>query len=84
MLNALMFCYTLVNTLPNAIALKSEEYGMWNRAKDDIVDARNNEPSEKIIHIVSVVSNDQIYSLVLTTSDTSGTHQRVSSICISC
>ena len=52
-------------------------------AKDEIADTGNIEPSDKSIHIVSVVIYHQIYDLVLTTSDTSKTHQRVPSLCIS-
>jgi len=55
----------------NPMALTSEVYRVWNRAKDEIVDAGNIELSEKSIHIISLVSYHQIYTLVLTTSDTS-------------
>ena len=80
----LIFRYTLfVDLLPNPISLTSEVYRVWNRAKDKIADAGHIAPSEKSIHIVSVVSYHQIYDLVLTTSDTSKIHWCACSICIS-
>jgi len=48
---------------------------VWNSAKDEIADG-NIEPSEKSIHIVSVISYNQIYDLELTTSDRSKRHGR--------
>jgi len=82
--NTLIFRYTLfVDLLPNPIALTSEVYRVWNRAKDEIVDAGNIEPYEKGIHIVIVVSYHQIYDLVLATSDKSKTHWPACSLCLS-
>ena len=79
----LIFCSTLfVDPLPNPIALTSEVYRVRNWAKDEIADTRNIEPSEKSIHIVSVVSYYQIYDLVQTTSDTSKAQRRARSIYI--
>jgi len=80
----LIFCYTLfVDPLPNLIALTSEVYRVWNRAKEEIPDAGNIETSEKSIHIVNVVSYHLIYDVVLTTSDISKIHWHEGSICIS-
>ena len=80
----LIFRYTLfVDPLPNRIALTVEVYRVWNRAKDEIADAGNNESSVRSIHIVNVVSYHQLYDLVLTTSDTPKAHQCARSICIS-
>jgi len=80
----LIFHYTLfVDPLPNPNALTSEVFRVWNRAKDEIPDAGNIEPSEKSIHIVNVVTCHQKYNLVLTTSDMFKAPRHVSSICIS-
>ena len=72
----LIFPYTpFVQPLWNPIALRWEVSRVWNSAKDEIADG-NIEPSEKSIHIVSVISYNQIYDLELTTSDRSKRHGR--------
>ena len=80
----LIFSYNLfIDPLPNPIALTSEVYRVWNRAKDEIADTGNIEPSEKSIQILSVVSYHQVNNLGRTTSDTSKGERHARPICIS-